>query len=457
VNLDFLVPLLYPAAIVACALSFWRPQIGIYYLVLVLPLQTLRYQIQSYPLGGSIIDYILLAVLVGALLQRTEPIFDGLPMKGLLLFSFAYWYVSLWHGSLFLGLPLPLSIDDLRFSNWKSYVELGLMTFIAFAAIRTREQVRTVLVLMCITVLGVSLDFYQVISAQDLSHFDDSVRYSGVLGYAGANGLGAFVAMFGLLLVAIVTIRVDKKLRTLAFVTLLGCVYCLLFAFSRAAYMAFAAGLLMIASFQKRFLLTFVFAGLLGFALLLPSAVSERISGTVVQSADSTGGALESSAQERVIIWEDAISIFKAFPLQGAGFQTYQFMHRSLGYGDTHNFYLKVLIEQGLIGIVLFLMILAQMFAQGIRLYRSTVDPFYSALGLGFAGCVVGAAIANVFGDRWSYLQVDSYVWILLALVARARLLARTEPLEAEDSDLVEGEYANFPVQNLPPAFPVLS
>ena len=453
-NLEFLVPVLYPGAILACGLSLWRPHIGIYYLVLVLPLQTLRYQIQSYPLGGSIIDYVLLAVLIGALFHRPEPMFDGLPIKGVLLCSFIYSYLSLWHGSLFVGLPLPLSIDDVRFSNWKSYVELGLMAFIAFAAIRTREQVRAVLVLMCITVLGVGLDFYGVVSTQDLSHFDDSVRYSGVLGYAGANGLGAFVAMFGVLLVAMATMKVDRKLRTLACVTLMGCVYCLLFSFSRAAYIAFGAGLLLMALLQKRFLLTFLFAGLLGCACLVPSAISERISGTVVQSASSSGEALESSAQERVIIWEDAISIFKAFPLQGAGFQTYQFLHRSLGYGDTHNFYIKVLIEQGLIGIFFLLTILGQMFRQGIGLFRAAEDPFYSALGLGFAGCIVAAAIANFFGDRWSYIQVDSYLWILLAVVARSRLLAKAKPAEIEDWEEAEDKYTNIPVRDLPPALP---
>jgi putative inorganic carbon (hco3(-)) transporter len=435
VNLSFIVPLLYPGAIVSCLLSLWRPRIGIYFLVLVLPLQTLRYEIQSYPFGGSIIDFVLLAVVIGALLQRKEPLFGDLPLKGLLLVSFAYWYISLWHGSFFVGLPKPLALDDLRFSFWKAYIELGLIYFVAFAAIRTREQIRTVLVLMCVALMAISLDFYGVVSTEDLSHFSDSGRYAGVLGYAGVNGLAAFVSIMGLFLAALVTIRVGTKLRTIAFIALLGCVYCLLFAFSRGAYLSFAGGLLLIALLQKRYLLAFGLTGLFGLALVLPGAVSERISGTYVQTG-SGEEVLESSAQERVIIWEDAISLIRAFPLQGTGFQTYPYMHRSLGYGDTHNFYLKVMVEEGLIGIVIFLAILGQMFKQGIRLFRSATDPFYSAIGVGFAGCVAGAAIANIFGDRWTYMQVDSYLWILLALVARAHLLsasAETEQVSAVD------------------------
>lgn len=452
-SLGFLVPFLYPGAILACLLSLWRPQIGIYFLVLVLPLQTLRYQIQSYPFGGSIIDLVLLAVIVGAFIQRTEPLFGDIPLKGLLFVSFAYWYISLWHGSFFLGLPMPLSLDDLRFSFWKSYVELGFIYFIAFAAIRTREQVRTVLVLMCVTAVAISLDFYSIVSTEDLSHFNDSSRYAGVLGYAGVNGLAAFMSILGLFLAALVTLRVGAKLRVIALVALVGCTYCLLFAFSRGAYLSFAAGLLLIALLQRRFVLGFALAGILGLALVLPSAVSERISGTYVETG-SGGEVLESSAQERVIIWEDALALIRAFPLRGTGFQTYPYMHRSLGYGDTHNFYLKVMVEEGIIGIVIFLAILAQMFKQGIALFRNTDDPFFSAIGIGFASCVAGAAVANIFGDRWSYLQVDSYLWILLALVARSRVLANAEVEQVSEPDeqpMVDA----FP--ELTPAFPLPS
>lgn len=454
-SLGFIVPLLYPGAIVACLLSLWRPRIGIYFLVLVLPLQTLRYQIQSYPLGGSIIDLVLLAVIIGVVMQRTEPLFQDLPLKGLLLLSFLYWYISLWHGSLFLGLPWPLSLGDLRFSFWKSYVELGLIYFIAFAAIRTREQICTVLSLMCVTALAVSLDFYSVVSTEDLSHFSDSGRYAGVLGYAGVNGLAAFASMLGLFLAALVTTQAGRKIRAVALMALIGCIYCLLFAFSRGAYLAFAAGLLLITLLQKRFLLALGVTALLGVAFVLPSAVSERISGTYVQTG-SGGEVLESSAEERVIIWEDAISLIRTFPLRGTGFQTYPYMHRSLGYGDTHNFYLKVMVEEGLMGIVIFLAILAEMFKQGIALFRNTNDPLYSAIGIGFAGCIAGAAVANVFGDRWSYLQVDSYLWILLALVARARLLSTSAEGE-QTREAAESIEAGTAFQNLSPVFPFSS
>lgn len=437
-NLDIIVPLLYPAAILACLLSLWRPQIGLYYLVFVLPLQTLRYQIPGYPLGNSIIDVVLLGVMIGMLLNRTAPLFADLPMKWLLAAAALYWYISLWHGSFVLGLPWPIALADPRFSNWKNYIELSLLFGITFAVIRTKEQIRVVLVIMCVTAFAVSYDFFQFMSAQDLSQYSDKLRYAGVMGYAGVNGLAAFEAQFALFLTGLYNSKLPKGYKIAISLVLAGCTYAVLFAFSRGAYMAFAAGLLFVGIMRKRFILVVLMAVLLGGSMFLPAAVMERITGTYTQESGSDQGTLESSAQERVIIWQDAMEVVKTFPVRGTGFDTYHYMHRSLGYGDTHNFYLKVLVEEGIVGLLFLIAILWKMLRQGYGLFRISSDPLLSSLGLGFAACIVGALVTNFFGDRWSYQQVDSYWWILLALVCRARLLESDSGEEpAPEAELV--------------------
>jgi len=448
-NLDFLAPLLYPAAIIAFFLSFSRPQLGIYYLVLVLPLQTMRYEIQSYPLGGSIIDIVLLGVLVGALLHRDEALFSELPVKWVLLVSFIYWYASLWHGSYSLSLPWPTSIDDVRFTYWKSYVEMGLLCFITFAVIKTEEQIRNVVLIMCASALVISVDFFQTVNGLDFSHFSPAIRYAGFIGYAGVNGLAAFDAILVLFLLGMLGSRVWQSWqRGLIVLAFLASMYALVFALSRGAYLAFAAGVLVMALLKKRVILVLALAGLIAGALMVPSAVSDRISGTYVESGDSEQGTLDNSSESRVLIWQDALEIFQMFPITGTGFQTYAFMHRTPGLSDTHNYYLKVLLEEGLLGFAIFLAVLAKMFAQGYRLFRSTDDDFLSSLGVAFVACITGAAVVNVFGDRWTYLQVDSYLWILLALVCRGRILARDGATEVAGEAAVPLGAVSLPVAN---------
>ena len=70
-GLEQYVPLaLYVGAVAAFLLSlFWRPQAGLYFLVPLLPLQTIRYRILDFPLGNKLIDMLLLGVVLGAVFK----------------------------------------------------------------------------------------------------------------------------------------------------------------------------------------------------------------------------------------------------------------------------------------------------------------------------------------------------------------------------------------------------
>ena len=120
---------------------------------------------------------------------------------------------------------------------------------------------------------------------------------------------------------------------------------------------------------------------------------------------------------------EDALQLIDANAIAGTGFNTYAYMHRVGQYEDTHNFFLKVLVETGVLGLLLFLWLIVRTFRTGFGLFRRSKDPFFAALGLGLAGWVVAAMAANCFGDRWTYLQVAGYMWVIAGLVARALAL----------------------------------
>src|SRR5437588_8829416 len=105
---------MYIGDIVPFVLStVWKPLIGLYYLVPLLPLQTARYWLHSYPLGEKLVDILLLGVLVGLFLHRAErQIFDSSPLNKILLVISVLTYLSLWQGAFYLGGPLPISFDD---------------------------------------------------------------------------------------------------------------------------------------------------------------------------------------------------------------------------------------------------------------------------------------------------------------------------------------------------------
>jgi O-antigen ligase len=128
------------------------------------------------------------------------------------------------------------------------------------------------------------------------------------------------------------------------------------------------------------------------------------------------------------------MQVFSGNPVMGTGFATYAYMHRIGNYQDTHNLFLKVLLETGVVGLLLFLWLLARTFGTAYQLFRHAEDPFVASLGLSLAGWVVCAIVANAFGDRWTFLQVNGYMWVLGGLVARGWVLQQNEtPVRASE------------------------
>jgi len=76
---------LYIAMIVAFLGSVFRSSIiGIYFLLPLIPLQTIRYRLAEYPLGASVVGVILLGVILGQL-REGKPIFRKTPFTGVIV------------------------------------------------------------------------------------------------------------------------------------------------------------------------------------------------------------------------------------------------------------------------------------------------------------------------------------------------------------------------------------
>ena len=445
-GLEGLAPILLYAGMFITFLAsvFWRPNLGIYLLVLTLPLQTGRYRLHDFPLGAEFLDILLLGTILGLVIQGKSFVPKGNWSRFLLLYA-AFCYLSLWEGSYFIRAPLPLWITDGRFSDWKNYVEMFLLALVVASSIKSKNEVRLLLVMMGLSVLVVNRSYFGTLNGRDLSHFSYEVRDAGPLGYAGVNGLAAFEAMLASMLLGILVFTRQKLAKVGILLIIATCTYCLLFSFSRGGYVGLLVGLVTVGLFKSRWLLAVAAVLVIGWQTLLPVAVQERIAMTTEEAGD--GKMLDSSAQSRIDLWEDAMVLFKQNPVTGTGFQTYHSMWR-LGYADTHNYYVKVLAETGIVGFALFLLLLWKLFRSGLQLFLTTDDPFWRGLSLGFIALMTSTVVLNLFGDRWSYQQVDGYLWVLLGCV-----LTGLNSEEAAKTE-VAGEVEELPGQEGPELSP---
>lgn len=450
-GLEQYVPwVLYAGAAVAFLLSlFWRPQIGLYFLVPLLPLQTIRYRIMDLPLGNKLIDILLLGVILGAVFKGGWRM-EKTPMNKLLLLFGIFCYIQLWRGAFYLNLEMPLSLGDPRFSNWKNYMVMFIIFAVAVNVIKDVKQIKIIVFLMCLSVLAVDKGFYGTMSDRDLSHFSYEVRDGGPLGYAGVNGVATFEAEFMLFLLGMNALQKRKSLKVAMWSLAAFSGYCLLFSFSREAYAGILVGLLFLGLVKQRWVLVALALFFFSWQTIVPTAVQER----VLMTYDKDDQQLDTSAQDRVALWNDAMDLFHQNPVFGGGFDTYRLQHRVSIYTDTHNYFLKVLVETGVVGLMLFLYILAKASRLGLKLYRSAQDPFLQAIGLGFALMMACVFVVNFFGDRWLYVEVNGFLWVLLACVVRGQMIenqraaatqtAGAAELPAGDQQLVHVEESVF-------------
>jgi putative inorganic carbon (HCO3(-)) transporter len=180
---------------------------------------------------------------------------------------------------------------------------------------------------------------------------------------------------------------------------------------------------------RKLLLLLGVF--MLTWAAIVPTAVRQRVTMT-----QSTNGQLEASAQERVDLWTNAEEAFLRSPLVGNGYATFQYGEHLDNLSDTHNWFVKVCVETGILGLIPVLFMLQQMLATSYRLLKRATDPLYRGLGLGLFVAICACMVANCFGDRWTYLEITGLLWVLVAAAIRATQFT----LAAEELSSVEGD-----------------
>jgi len=416
-GLGTLIPLFMYLAVLAASLlaMVWRPIIGLYVLTFLIPLETTREKLQRFPLGDHIIYILLLGIILGGVLGRGAKIPRN-SLNGIVIALFILTYISLWHGSFYLDYPLPLSLDE-RMKLWANLAVMPVLYFASLYAIKTEKQMKLLLVVMCLSAFVVGFAFFRSNYGRDYSHFSENMRDAGTIGYAGVNGLGAYAAGAIAFIVAYLSCE-TSKLRKLGLLGLSGVLlYSLLYAFSRGAYGGFLAALVIQGLLKNKKLLLLVVVLLCGWRFLLPTSVEERL--TMTYNGE---GKLEESAADRVLIWEDAEKLVLENPLFGAGYATYAFMHRVKHYQDTHNYYLKMVVENGIIGLLLLFSLILTAWRQGYLLFRLADRPFIRGLGLGLVAMSTSILVVNVFGDRFSYLQVNGCTWVLMACVVRARV-----------------------------------
>lgn len=394
---------------------FWRPLAGLLLLAPLLPNETMRYKLANLPLGSQAIDILMLGVAIGLLKNRRQ-LLPAIGLRRPFLILAFYTYLSLWLGSLLNHYELPLWFSVERVSTWKNFIRMPFLAFLAYGAIESVSDITALMVSFCAGTVLVERGYFLSIRGKDFSSFSYGLRDAGPLGTAGENGLAAFLAQTALLFVGFA--KSVRRIPKLLLMTVAGLgVIALALTFSRGGYLGLVVGFIYLAFFlNRKWVPALVIAGILlcvAPTLLVPPSVVER-----VQMTDS-GGSLDPSSEGRIVMWEKAMSFFSDYPITGTGFNTFWYLTSGDELHDTHNYYLKVLCEQGILGVGAFLWLLWSCWFACRRLIRTAEDDRLLALGIGGCAYIVCVVVVNIFGDRFNYISISGYTFLLIGMIER--------------------------------------
>jgi putative inorganic carbon (hco3(-)) transporter len=403
-----------------------RPLWGLYFLIPFLPYRSMRDHFNDYFLGGHMLLILVVAVIVGALLHGKR-----LPKSKIYIIWLViaiYLYISMWMGAVFGNAPAPLWLSAANFVTWKDYIVVPLVFVATALVVEDRKAVKGVILITFITLLIIDRSCILDARSRSWTTFDEDKRDSGPLVF-GPNVTAAYLAQFVMFIWGFLQFVKAKKYKLIGYGLIATTLYAIMFLFSRGGYLAVLVGAFVLGVLKDRKILIIFGVFLLTWQTIVPAPVRERV--LMTQNAY---GQLEASSQERIDLWRESWDLILHSPIVGNGFATFQFGQHAGNLTDTHDWFIKVMVETGVIGLFMYFFLFQQMFAMEYRLFRCASDPLYRGLGLGLLLALCASIAANLFGDRWTPLEITGPLFVLVGAAVRADQLAAEGPISELNS-----------------------
>lgn len=192
----------------------------------------------------------------------------------------------------------------------------------------------------------------------------------------------------------------------------------LVLTFSRGCWLGIIFSLAILAVIIDR---RFILLGVL-ILCLLPFILPE----TIINRFMSIGDMSDSSTSYRVFIWMGTIAMLKDYWLTGIGLGTTSFntiypiySYNNVPAPHSHNLYLQMIVEYGIIGLILFLGVI-------YNFYKETIIKMVKEKSILTAGIIAGMSgflLQSLFDYTWYNYRVILIFWMILALgVASSKL-----------------------------------
>jgi O-antigen ligase len=314
------------------------------------------------------------------------------------------------------------------------YIIFIMLYFVLTALIKDKQQLSSICAVLVFAGFAISLyGIYQYFWGTptnyawvDKKMFSNvSVRVYSV--FNNPNVLGQYLVLIVPITVGLFFIRKDKLEKVVYAGMSLAMIICLLLTLSRGAWLGMMVALAIFVFLKDKRLIVLGAIMLLILPFVLPPSVISRFA--------SIGNLKESSSAYRYVVWLGSIEVIKDFWIAGIGIGTKAFEFIYPGYAmvgakyalHSHNFYLQILIETGVLGFVVFLIMLLTFYKTIFSTIRKSEDNTLSTLSISFILGMSGYLFYGIFDNSWYDFRMVLMFWIIAALGVSAYKLMHTK------------------------------
>lgn len=412
-----------------------RLEYGLVLLAFTIPFGSLG-EIELADFSVSATEFLLPLVVIGWVMRIVAA------REGHISLPWIIWPLGLYLAAMAISITNSLSLG-LSIKELAKWVELLAVMVLVGSAIRQRSQV--VLILGAIIASGVLAalhGWYQFFTKDGPGSFLIADTFMRVYGFYGQpNPFAGFIlSVLPLALALLLVLRGLDIVRRwlLPAVGILGAA--LFMTLSRGGMMGLAAGAMLIAAVRDWTGRRPLFLGALSGVLLLALAASFAPSGSpwgenaggplaefgVFDPRDVTLTSQNWSVVERMALWDAAWRIWQDNPVIGIGAGNFKEVYPDYALPDwvygqehSHNYYLNVLAETGVLGFTAYMIFLASLFVYGAVALKAALRSGWgleAGICLGLLSVLVALSLHNLFDNIYVHGMLVQ-IGLLLGLV----------------------------------------
>ncbi len=300
------------------------------------------------------------------------------------------------------------------------YIAFILFYFTLVNTIKTRKQLYALIVLVVfvatfVALLGIYQNYTGVATTQswvDEEMFGEITTrvYST---FDNPNVLGEYLILLIPITLAMFW-TAEKWLHRFAYLGIIGLLaLCLIFTSSRGAWLGVMLALAIFIVLRDKRLVALGLIGLAFLPFVIPDSIINRMM--------SIGQ--DSSSLSRLSIWFGSLNIVKDYWPSGVGIGTEAFRVTYPSYSlpgaeyalHAHNLYIQILVETGILGFIVFAILLYMFYKNVLSSYWRTEDKFVSTLFIALCAGMTGYLFQGLVDNIWYNYRMVLMFWVIMA------------------------------------------